>query len=366
MEAKRTGKKTSPKTMYNSGYSLSYFNHLPHNEAKILSMHIENLTKSQKKKVVDEPYIFRFSYLDQSEAIAKRTIEEKKDPSIRLGEGLITKMNRCLESALKSYAILDFSGMSIPVKQLIKHLSKLKSICILDISYNVRLFKKEPRVKYFNRFLRRIFLAKCQKTLKKLSIAKSGMTEELAYNFCRCLPRMKTLQKLDISGNLIGEKAALTLAQYLENDEVLLGLDISANKIGDIGGKAILEALQENPALVDLNLSLNDMTSSMSKSIYQLIKLNKKLKRINFSFNKLENEGLKSILDSLSYNENLKCINLAGNEITSDGFKYLLKFQQSMYGFSLLKLNLYLNEPDKDQKKVLSSKFQDLETKILF
>jgi hypothetical protein len=50
--------------------------------------------------------------------------------------------------------------MSIPAKQLVKHLIPIESILSLDLSYNARLLRKEPKKKYLVRLLREVVLGK--------------------------------------------------------------------------------------------------------------------------------------------------------------------------------------------------------------
>ena len=363
-EESKTKKVTPPKQQKPAQFP-SVFISMPKDDEKILNLHINNLTRSQRKRVFDDPNIFKITSLYPSDGVKPKEPEDNSS-NTKLGESVMSKLSRCLQSTHKSYAILDLSGLSIPVKQLIKHISGLNSISILDISYNGRILKKEPKAKYFNRFLREILLKKCRKTLKKLNVAKIGIQETIAKDFCIWISRMKVLQKLDLSGNLIGEEAAIVLANVLKSNDTILSIDISANRIGDAGGREILNAMYVNETLQDLNIALNDLSRDLGAIIHAWIKWNKGLKRINFSFNKLGNEGFKACIDALPYNEQLMCINLAGNDIDFDGFEYLINFQHSMYSIALKKMNLYLNCISEEQKRKMPEFTQKFGTKILY
>ena len=358
-------KKVTPPKQQKPVQFPSVFLSMSKEDEKILNLHINNLTRSQKKRVFDEPNVFKITSIYPSDDVKPKEVEDNST-NTKLGENVISKLSRCLQSTHKSYAILDLSGLSIPVKQLIKHFSGLNSISILDISYNGRILKKEPKAKYFNRFLREILLKKCRKTLKKLNVAKIGIQDSIAKDFCLWMSRMKVLQKLDLSGNLIGEEAAIILAGIIKNNDTLLSLDISANRIGNVGGKEILTAMYVNEVMQDLNIALNDLSKDLGPIVHSWIKSNKGLKRINFSFNKLGNEGFRAWIDALPYNEEIMCINLAGNDIDSDGFEYLINFQHSMYSIALKKLNLYLNAISEEQKKQMPEFTNKFGTKILY
>ncbi len=169
------------------------------------------------------------------------------------------------------------------------NLFSLRNLCI-DAPFKM-LFTEETAYQ-----LSRVL--KTNKYLEKLSIRKSGLSDEGLIIIIKEVLENDNLRVLDLGGNLISYKGCEYLSKYLGSPYcVLQSLILNNNQIRDYGVKKLLKGLTKNETLVHLNLNNNGLSDIGLLGLAKMLKKNEYLISLNLFWNDFEEKSMKEFYD---------------------------------------------------------------------
>ena len=171
--------------------------------------------------------------------------------------------------------------------------------------------------------------------LKRISVARCGISEEGCKAIGDALMVNRFLQVLDLHDNPIST-GVVHIAESLKHNHSLLKINLGYCGISEKGGKAIGDALMVNRSLQVLDLHDN-LISADVVHIAESLKHNHSLLEIYLSNCGVSEKGGKSIGDALMVNRSLQVLDLCGNQI-SVGVVHIAESLKCNH--SLLLLNL--------------------------
>ena len=151
--------------------------------------------------------------------------------------------------------------------------------------------------------------------LKRISVARCGISEKGCKAIGDALMVNRSLQVLDLSSNAISA-GVVHIAESLKHNHSLLEINLGYCGISEEGCKAIGDALMVNRSLQVLDLHGNAISRGVVH-IAESLKHNHSLLEINLSFCGISEEGGKAIGDALMVNRSLQVLDLEYNPIST-------------------------------------------------
>jgi len=168
-------------------------------------------------------------------------------------------------------------------------------------------------------------LLKKNKSVKKLEIINSSMSNAGAFFLGAALRVNSTISQLDLSGSSIGNKGLEHIANAISTNNTLEYLGLSKNGIGALGSIDLFWSLRNNQSLTELDLSLNNIHLPAYSRMKSVLFVNENLRVLNLTGNNIGNEGAILFAEALERNKWLRKLSLGSAQIGTLGAFALAK-----------------------------------------
>ena len=143
------------------------------------------------------------------------------------------------------------------------------------------------------------------------------------HGICSLLQVMNAITTMDLSGdnqtsgNQLGDSDIVLISDSLKTNTILKRISVARCGISEKGGKAIGDALMVNRSLQVLDLHANGISQEGGKAIGDALMVNRFLQVLHLHENGISQEGSKAIGDALMVNRSLQVLDLHDNPIST-------------------------------------------------